>query len=611
MNIIRTNEKIKIEKCEKSPNKKLILTEDEENLKLGKIDIKDSKYYFTPVTKSTNVLNESISSVSEINNLSWLVYKGQKIPSNNKNKYIIKEGDVIKLGREILLIREIHFKNKNMNNNETKKGNNEMGLSFHTQTSQSLNLNEDFNLENKDNNENIDNDENNLVEEHDKTIKENENEGDEKNKKLFSNDVNENKNHDTASCNSDKNSEMIKKSRKICRICYMGETDKKINPLIKPCQCSGSMKYIHYECLLHWLKTKVLVNNNSYYNNGFFTVYILNLIECELCKNRLPNYIKHSNKVYSLIDYDKFDKEKKILKKNKNDSFNDNYIIFDEITPGKEGNKYRYLVNFDENNSIKIGRGLEMQLILNDISVSRNHCRLKLDEEGNIILEDNNSKFGTLVLIQAKSIEILKGKTLTVQVGTNYLNININRQKNLFGCCNVEEIDERNSYEKINNNSVKFDKKSEILNESLSESSDGEEKEVLKEKEKEDLNIRKSDSNEQNENKKNKKEKGYINYNYNSNISDLRVKNEQKSNNNNIKLIKKRIESISSKNNSNLAGSNTTIKNDDKNILVKKENIIPEKKEEDKSDNNNNNNKSDNDSEDDSEESSDENYSSD
>ena len=595
MNIIRTNEKIKIEKCEKSPNKKLILTEDEENSKLGKIDIKDSKYYFTPVTKSTNVLNESIGSISEINNLSWLVYKGQKIPSN-KNKYIIKEGDVIKLGREVLLIREIHFQNKNVNNNETKKGNNEMGLSFHTQTSHSLNLNEDFNLDNKDNNENIDDNENNLVEEQNKTIKENEN-------------VNENKNNDTASCNSDKNSEMIKKSRKICRICYMGETDKKINPLIKPCQCSGSMKYIHYECLLHWLKTKVLVNNNSYYNNGFFTVYILNLIECELCKNRLPNYIMHSNKIYSLIDYDKFDKEKKILKKNKNDNFTDNYIIFDEITPGKEGNKYRYLVNFDENNSIKIGRGLEMQLILNDISVSRNHCRLKLDEEGNIILEDNNSKFGTLVLIQAKSIEILKGKTLTVQVGTNYLNINLKRQRNLFGCCNVEEIDERNSYEKINNNSVKFDKKSEILNESLSENSDGEEKgkkELLKEKE--DLNIRKSDTNEQNENQKNKNEKGCVNYNYN--ISDLKVKNEQKSNTNNIKLIKKRIESISSKNNSNLAGSNTTIKNDDKNILVKKENIIPEKKEENKNDNDNNN-KSDNDSEDDSEESSDENYSSD
>ena len=623
MNILRINDQIKLEKFDKSSNNKLILTEEEDNPKLGKIDIKDSKYYFTPITKETNVLNESINSISEINNLSWLVYKGQKIPSH-KNSYIVKEGDIIKLGREILMIRDIHFKKKKsekINNNETIKGNNELGLSFHTQTSQSLNLNDDFNfLENKENKENKDNNEdnennenkeNNLVEEnYNKT--ENGNEIENNNNNKTSKDLNENKNNDVASYNSDKNSELIKKNKKICRICYMEETDKKINPLIKPCKCSGSMKYIHYECLLHWLKTKVLVANNSYCNNGFYTIYILNLIECELCKNHLPNYIKHNNKIYSLIDYDKFDKEKKIPKKDKNYNFNDNYIIFDEVTPGKEGNKYRYLVNFDENNIIKIGRGLEMQLILNDISVSRNHCQLKLDEEGNLILEDNNSKFGTLVLIQAKSIEILKGKTLTVQVGTNFLNMKLNTQKNLFGCCNVEEIDERNSYEKINFNSVKFDKKSEILNESLSDNSDGEdnakkEDELIeKDKNKEMNDMNKLENNEKGNGKK-KNENGYINYN----MSDLNINNEQKKYiSNNVKLIKKRIESMDSKSNNNIvAGANTTIKIDDKNINIKEENPISENKKEESK---NYDNKSESDSDDDdSEESSDENSSSD
>ena len=125
-----------------------------------------------------------------------------------------------------------------------------------------------------------------------------------------------NKNKDLISCNeSEKNSEIKQKNKKMCRICYMEETNKKINPLIKPCKCSGSMKYIHYECLLHWLKTKVLITNNSYCDNGFYTIYLLNLIECELCKNPLPNYIKHNNKIYSLIDYDKFDKKKMKQKK--------------------------------------------------------------------------------------------------------------------------------------------------------------------------------------------------------------------------------------------------------------------------------------------------------
>ena len=85
----------------------------------------------------------------------------------------------------------------------------------------------------------------------------------------------EEKNKELISCNeSEKNSEINKKkNKKICRICYMEEMDKKINPLIKPCKCSGSMKYIHYECLLHWLKTKVLISKNIYNNNGFFSIY--------------------------------------------------------------------------------------------------------------------------------------------------------------------------------------------------------------------------------------------------------------------------------------------------------------------------------------------------
>ena len=52
--------------------------------------------------------------------------------------------------------------------------------------------------------------------------------------------------------------------------------------------------------------------------------------------------------------------------------------------------------------------------------------------------------------MQAESLEILKGKTLTVQVGTNYLNFRLGTIKNIFGCCDVDKIDEKNVYEKLN-----------------------------------------------------------------------------------------------------------------------------------------------------------------
>ena len=40
-------------------------------------------------------------------------------------------------------------------------------------------------------------------------------------------------------------------SERICRICFEAGTIE--NPLISPCECSGSMKYIHEECLKKWI----------------------------------------------------------------------------------------------------------------------------------------------------------------------------------------------------------------------------------------------------------------------------------------------------------------------------------------------------------------------
>ena len=472
----------------------------------------------------------------ELDNLSWLVYKGNKIPYYKKS-YCLKEGDVIKLGREWLLIKDIHISRqtrkkmiKNNNKNKTNESNHNIFLSYHSQTNQSLNLNGDFNNFEEENfmdeDKNNDSSDNEDKEKKDKIIKDTENNLANSKKKIIKKikDINKDKSKekeekekeekninikDLVSNESEKDSEINgkKKNKKICRICYIEEFDKKNNPLIKPCKCAGSMKYIHYECLLHWLKTKILINKNIYNNNGFFSIYSLDLIECELCKNQLPNYIRHNNKIYSLLDLDKKFEEEKDKNKpkksievkgdlnifNKKNKESNNYIIFDSLTPGRQDNKYRYLVKFDKNNVMKIGRALEMQLILNDISVSRSHCQLKLEDDGTIILEDNNSKFGSLVLIQSESIEILRGQTLTIQVGTNYLNISIKKSSSIFGCCNVEEVDYKHSYEKINSKAIKYDKLKEVLNESItpenSEAEEDENKNIInidgKEKEKE------------------------------------------------------------------------------------------------------------------------------
>ena len=70
---------------------------------------------------------------------------------------------------------------------------------------------------------------------------------------------------------------------KCCKICFVGEEQddqdenkpkQTKNPLISPCNCSGSSKYIHLDCLKKWLQSKmVVININDKINHFFRTNY--------------------------------------------------------------------------------------------------------------------------------------------------------------------------------------------------------------------------------------------------------------------------------------------------------------------------------------------------
>lgn len=84
--------------------------------------------------------------------------------------------------------------------------------------------------------------------------------------------------------------------------------------------------------------------------------------------------------------------------------------------------------------TIKIGRGVDTDLRINDISVSRIHAFIKL-ENGVFYLEDNQSKFGTLVLIN-KPIPLNKlNNNLELQSGRTLLKFNIKKKQTTgFSC---------------------------------------------------------------------------------------------------------------------------------------------------------------------------------
>lgn len=68
-----------------------------------------------------------------------------------------------------------------------------------------------------------------------------------------------------------------------CRICLSKSTNDD-NPLISPCLCSGSVKYLHLNCLKQWLKSKVDIKNYDY-----ITMITYDEGQCELCKAPIPS----------------------------------------------------------------------------------------------------------------------------------------------------------------------------------------------------------------------------------------------------------------------------------------------------------------------------------
>lgn len=73
------------------------------------------------------------------------------------------------------------------------------------------------------------------------------------------------------------------KEQKMCRICLSSEQNS-IDPLISPCKCSGSMKWIHLDCLRRWLSNKI-----ETVEDDIIRIYAWKDLGCELCKTPLQS----------------------------------------------------------------------------------------------------------------------------------------------------------------------------------------------------------------------------------------------------------------------------------------------------------------------------------
>ena len=372
------------------------------------------------------------------NNSTWFSLKNDKKNRNNRmNMFKINEGDVLKIGKIIIRIRKIKFQSNKHNDKKINIdiNDNKYELS-NSVTSEKISILQEIganSLFNFNNNINIQN-----------TVKK-QNEEEEKEKEILSINKTSNKKISSQKLNFITPEKIFfqenqkKKStdfpQRCCRICYL-EEETEINPLIQPCLCSGSLKYIHLECLRKWIGTR---NWTQIENNENVCIYLIKEVDCELCKNKLPDYIRHKNKLYKIIDF-KIDFK--------------NYISFENLTLDKQKNKFIYVVNLDKKKEIKIGRGHEANIILSDISVSRVHCILNVYNK-NVYLQDNEAKYGTLVLVQTQRLNIIDNVELNLQIGRSFINCKNKTPFRLFKCCdNSKEIINYNSYFKQNSKKI-------------------------------------------------------------------------------------------------------------------------------------------------------------
>ena len=211
-----------------------------------------------------------------------------------------------------------------------------------------------------------------------------------------------------AKCLGDEENEMEKNNEEkvLCKICYSEENDKIINPMVHLCNCKGGLNFAHFECIKHWMKTKLIQIENT---KKTVKSYYIQSFNCEICKTPYPFKFKIDNndKIYELIDIER--------------PLNENYIILESLNQIKENcnNKSIHVISLVNEEDILIGRGNNCDVRIKDISVSRFHSKLKFNiKDKTLIIKDLISKFGTLILVKSP-FEIRE--PVQLQIGRTYI----------------------------------------------------------------------------------------------------------------------------------------------------------------------------------------------
>eukprot|EP00742_Colponemidia_sp_Colp-10_P000398 GILJ01000436.1.p1 GENE.GILJ01000436.1~~GILJ01000436.1.p1 ORF type:complete len:419 (-),score=28.51 GILJ01000436.1:210-1466(-) len=198
-----------------------------------------------------------------------------------------------------------------------------------------------------------------------------------------------------------------------CRICLCDNDDLE-NPLISPCRCKGTMKGVHLQCLRSWVEGRLNLNNTEP-NFSFFW----RALDCELCKVPYPTYVEVDGKQIELFKIPKPESP---------------YIILEALSRERQStNRGIHVISFANKSVVKLGRGHDSDVRVSDISVSRCHAMIRLVKD-QFYLEDNTSKFGTLVQVK-RPLLIETGNAIALQIGRTVVSFGLRRPWNFLPAC--------------------------------------------------------------------------------------------------------------------------------------------------------------------------------
>lgn len=170
-----------------------------------------------------------------------------------------------------------------------------------------------------------------------------------------------------------------------CYICY--EEGQKGNPLINPCQCAGSVKYVHLNCLQRWIQPEGSSAVNTH---------------CPVCKARYPEKTQAMMVRPPAILLESWSNHRTL--------------------------KLRHWVSFAQHGTASLGRFTEHNdVVIPDHSVSGEHA-LIIHSSDEFWLHDRESSNGTFIRL-CSPLKLQFGETLHLKMGKSLLQLQAKRSR--------------------------------------------------------------------------------------------------------------------------------------------------------------------------------------